>query len=218
MKKLIIFFLGFSLLSGCTSLKGQSSDLEKFIQNVIQTYTNKDSKKFNQLIHEKNGLYIMTTIGPTTTWSNVKKVCLEQDCVKNKTAESLGVPYQDFLESYTSGKLNLNEIEYTGNAYFECEEIEKQGVFVSSKNQYTALSDAIQFFRENFLSINGPTPDLEKKYEELDQLKTKIKNIEKTSHRVVVNSENGTFIFYVTNLDGKWFLTIIDFASADCSV
>ncbi len=218
MKKLIVFYLLISLSSGCSSLKGQESGLKEFVQNLIQIYNKKDSNKFNQLIHEKSGLFIMTTIGPTTTWSNVNKVCLEQDCLKIKTAESLGNPYQDFLESYASGDLNLNEIKYTDNAYFECEKIEKSGVFISSKNQYTALSDAVQFFRDNFLHINGPTPDIEKKYEELDQLKIKIRELEKNSRRVVVNSENGTFIFYVTDIDGKWFLTIIDFASTDCSV
>lgn len=218
MRKLFVCFLIFSLLPGCASLKGQESGLNEFIQNVIQIYNRKDSKKFNQLIHEKSGLYIITSMGPTTTWSNVNKVCLEQNCLKNKTAASLGIPYQNFLESYTSGNLNLNEIEYTDNAYFECEKIEKSGVFVSSKNRYTALSDAVQFFRDNFLHINGPVTNLEKKYEELDQLIIKIRNIEKNSRRVVVNSENGTFIFYVTNLDGKWFLSVIDFASMDCSV
>jgi hypothetical protein len=218
MKNLITIILGLFILFGCASTQGQNKNLEEVIQEIVKTYSDKDTNKLNQYIHKSEGLFVMTTIGTNTVWQNVDEICLEKVCLNEFPDRNLGSPYQFFLESYTYGNKNLNEIEYTDNPYFECEKVEKQGIFVAAKNNYHALSDAIHIYRENFLNINGPTEGIDKIYQELDDLKIEVKNIEKNSHRVVVNSEKGTFIFYITNLDGKWYLSIIDFASIDCSV
>jgi hypothetical protein len=218
MKNLMTIILGLFILFGCASTQGQNKKLEEVIQEIVKTYSDKDTNKLNQYIHKNNGLFIMTTIGSNTVWQKVDEICLDKVCLKEFPDRNLGSPYQEFLESYSSGKLILNEIEFTDNDYFECEKIEKMGVFVSSKNQYHALSDAVQFFRENYININGPTPNIEKKYKELDELIINVRNLEKKSHRVVVNSENGTFIFYINEINEKWYLSILDFATMDCSV
>lgn len=70
---------------------------------------------------------------------------------------------------------------------------------------------------ENSFNILGEKLEHKKKNELENELKT-FKKIETKSRRVTVNSKSGTFIFYITSINGKWYLSIIDFASIDCSV
>jgi len=47
----------------------------------------------------------------------------------------------------------------------------------------------------------------------------KFKEIESNSHRIVlIDKEGGVLIFYLTLIDNKWYLTVLDRVSGDCSV
>lgn len=212
MKNLLFVILTSILFSGCGSLKGQNKDVEQFVKKMVKTYNEKNSDKFNQLINKNTGLFFITTTGSNNSWSKVQNVCLDKKC-----PESIGIPYQSFLEGYKTGDLNLNTIEFTEQSFFECEKIEKQGIFVSSENKFHPLSESVSFFMKNSFNILGEKLEHKKKNELENELKT-FKKIETKSRRVTVNSKGGTFIFYITNIAGKWYLTIIDFASMDCSV
>ena len=217
MRNLLLILFTSILFSGCGSLQGQNKDVEQFVKKVVETYNEKDSDKFNQFIDKNTGLTLITTTGPNNTWLKVQKVCLDKKCLDNGTAEPAGIPYQSLLEEYKTGDLNLNTIEFTEKSFFECEKIEKQGVFVASENKFHALSESINFFLENSPKILGEELDAKKKNELVKDI-GKFRKIEAKSRRVTVNSKDGTFIFYITNINGKWYLTVIDFASMDCSV
>jgi len=46
----------------------------------------------------------------------------------------------------------------------------------------------------------------------------KFKEIEGKSHRIVlVDNEGGELIFYITLINNKWYLTILDRVSSHCS-
>ncbi|MBV8325643.1 hypothetical protein [Chryseobacterium sp.] len=215
--KNVLIFLTSILFFGCGSVQGQNKEIEQFVKKVVEIYNQKDSKKFNQLINKNTGLVFITTIGANNSWSKVQKVCLDKKCLENKIAESVGTSYQSFLEEYKTKDLNLNKIEFTEQSYFECEKITKKGIFITSENKFHTLSESVSFFIKNFQDIIGEQLD-QKKKNELEKNKEEFKKIEFKSRRVTVNSIAGTFIFYITYMDGKWFVTIIDFASMDCSV
>ncbi|KPE49013.1 hypothetical protein [Chryseobacterium indologenes] len=217
MRNLLLILFTSILFSGCGSLQGQNKDVEQFVKKVVETYNEKDSDKFNQFIDKNTGLTLITTTGSNNTWLKVQKVCLDKKCLDNGTAEPAGIPYQSLLEEYKTGDLNLNTIEFTEKSFFECEKIEKQGIFVASENKFHALSESINFFLENSPKILGEELDAKKKNELVKDI-GKFRKIEAKSRRVTVNSKDGTFIFYITNINGKWYLTVIDFASMDCSV
>lgn len=217
MRNLLLILFTSVLFSGCGSLQGQNKDVQQFVKKVVQTYNEKNSEKFNQLIHKNTGLTFITTIGTNNTWFKVSKVCLDKKCLDSGMAESAGVPYQSLLEDYKTGDLNTNAIEFTEKPYFDCDKIEKQGIFVASENKFHALSESISFFLGHAPDILGEELEPKKKTELVKDLE-KYKKIETKSRRVTVNSKDGTLIFYITNIDGKWFLTVLDFASGDCSV
>ncbi|MET3037458.1 hypothetical protein ABXT08_15215 [Chryseobacterium sp. NRRL B-14859] len=217
MKNLLLIVFTSILFSSCGSLHGQNKEIEQFVKKVVEAYNQKDSEKFNQLINKNTGLVLVTTLGANNSWSKVQKVCLDKKCLEKGIAESAGTPYQSFLEKYKTGSLNLNKIEFTEQSYFECDKIAKQGIFVASENKFHTLSESVSLFIKHFRDIIGEEPD-QKKKNELEKDRKDFSKIELTGRRITVNSTAGTFVFYLTRMNGKWYLTIIDFASMDCSV
>ncbi|WP_123868093.1 hypothetical protein [Chryseobacterium lactis] len=217
MKKILLILLTSIIFSGCDSLHGQNKEIKQIVKKVVEIYNQKDSEKFNQLINPETGLVLITTIGANNSWEKFQKVCLNKKCLEKGTMESAGIPYQSFLEKYKIGNLDLNKIEFTEQSFFECEKIKKEGIFVASENKFHTLSESVSFFIKHFSDIVGEKLDPKKKIE-LEKEGEKFKKIELKSRRVTVNSVGGTFVFYITNIQGKWYLTIIDFASTDCSV
>lgn len=153
MKNILLIIFASILFSGCNSLQGQNKDVEEFVKIVIETYNEKNSVKFNQLINKNTGLVFITTMGSNNTWLKVHKVCPSKKCLQTNSTESIGIPYQSFLEGYKVENLNLNKIEFTEKSFFECGKIEKYGVFVSSKDKFHSLSGSVSFFIENYSNI-----------------------------------------------------------------
>ena len=191
---------------------GQHHTVEQTVDQVIHSYNNKDSLVFNALINKEVGLYFITTLGVNNRWTYTSKISFNHhtDC-------SINTPYQDFLAQDQISNTNKKNITYSDRPFFECETIYKKGIFVANKGKYHCLSESIIFYKTHYSSIIGEeiTSD---KVQELDQLYSGVKRMENQSRRVIVNSDTGTFIFYVTKIKGQWWLTMIDFASADCSV
>lgn len=216
MKKILLIFIAITLFFGCNPNYAQNKEVEQFVKKVIENYNSKNTEEFNKLIEKNEGLIIIKTLGANSIWSKVSKVCLDNNCVSEE-GQTIGVPYQSLLLDYKTKNLNLNKIEFTDKSYFECENIEKNGVFVSGIDKFHTLTNSVTFFKENYTNIIGQEIDSAKKIE-LETDLVKFKKLEQKSRRVIVNSDAGTFIFYITEISGKWFITIIDFASIDCSV
>lgn len=191
---------------------GQHRTVQQIVDQVIHSYNNKDSIAFNALLNKELGLYFITTLGVNNRWTYTSKMSFNHhtDC-------SINDPYQDFLAQDQISNTNKKNITYSNQPFFECETIYKKGIFVANKGKYHTLSESINFYKTHYSGIIGEeiTSD---KAQELDHLYSKVKRIENQSRRIIVNSDTGTFIFYITKIDGQWWITIIDFASADCSV
>jgi len=189
---------------------GQQRTVEQIVDQVIHSYNNKDSLAFNALLNKELGFYFITTLGVNNRWTHTSKISFNHhtDC-------SINNPYQDFLAQDQIPK--SKNITYSDRPFFECETIYKKGVFVANKGKYHPLSESIIFYRTHYSGIIGEEIT-SNKAQELDHLYSQVKRIENQSRRIIVNSDTGTFIFYITKIDTQWWLTMIDFASADCSV
>lgn len=191
---------------------GQHRTVQQIVDQVIHSYNNKDSIAFNALLNKELGLYFITTLGVNNHWTHTSKISFNHhtDC-------SINTPYQDFMAQDQISIPKSKNITYSDRPFFECETIYKKGIFVANKGKYQPLSESIIFYKTHYSGIIGEeiTSD---KAQELDHLYSRIKHIENQSRRIIVNSDTGTFIFYVTKIKGQWWLTMIDFASADCSV
>lgn len=189
---------------------GQYRTVQQTVDQVIHSYNSKDSIAFNALLNKDVGLYFITTLGVNNRWTYTSKMSFNHhtDC-------SINDPYQDFLaqDQIASSK----NITYSNQPFFECETIYKKGIFVANKGKYHTLSESINFYKTHYSDLIGEEINSDK-VQELDHLYGRVKRIENQSRRIIVNSDTGTFIFYITKIDGQWWLTIIDFASADCSV
>ncbi|MCX8533190.1 hypothetical protein [Chryseobacterium luquanense] len=146
MKKLQNILIVLLFFSTYSFVYSQKRNIDYFINDVITSYSEKNSIKFNSLINKDLGIHFITTIGANNNWISTKEVCFAN---KNEKC-SIGFPYQDFLEKDTIIKSDLIYLEYTNKTYFECEKIEKKGIFVSSKGKYHTLSESIFFFIKNY--------------------------------------------------------------------
>ncbi|MGE8290986.1 MAG: hypothetical protein ACN6ON_04885 [Sphingobacterium sp.] len=191
---------------------GQHRTVQQILDQVIHSYNSKDSITFNALLNKELGLYFITTLGVNNRWTYTSKMSFN-----HHTDYSINDPYQDFLAQDRISNTNQKNITYSNRPFFECETIYKKGIFVANKGKYHTLSESINFYKTHYSDIIGEeiTSD---KAQELDHLYSRVKRIENQSRRIIVNSDTGTFIFYITKIDGQWWLTMIDFASADCSV
>jgi len=191
---------------------GQQRTVEQIVDQVIHSYNNKDSLAFNALLNKELGFYFITTLGVNNRWTHTSKISFNHhtDC-------SINNPYQDFLAQDQISIPKSKNITYSDRPFFECETIYKKGVFVANKGKYHTLSESIIFYRTHYSGIIGEEIT-SNKAQELDHLYSQVKRIENQSRRIIVNSDTGTFIFYITKIDTQWWLTMIDFASADCSV
>lgn len=190
----------------------QHRTVRQIVDHVIHSYNNKDSIAFNALLNKDVGLYFITTLGVNNRWTYSPKISFNHhtDC-------SINNPYQDFLAQDQISNTNTKNITYSNQPFFECETIYKKGIFVANKGKYHTLSESINFYKTHYSDIIGEEITSNKR-QEPDYLYSRVKRIETRSRRIIVNSDTGTFIFYITKIDGQWWLTIIDFASADCSV
>lgn len=59
MKNILLIIFASILFSGCNSLQGQNKDVEEFVKIVIETYKEKNSVKFNQLINKNTGWFLL---------------------------------------------------------------------------------------------------------------------------------------------------------------
>ncbi|MDR2271116.1 MAG: hypothetical protein LBF27_09460 [Sphingobacterium sp.] len=191
---------------------GQHRTVEQIVDQVIHSYNSKDSLAFNAVLNKEVGLYFITTLGANNRWTHTSKISFNYntDC-------SINDPYQDFLAQDQIPNLSSKNVTYSNRPFFECETIYKKGIFVANKGKYHTLSESITFYRKYYSDVIGKkiTSD---KAKELNHLYRKVKYIEDQSRRIIINCDTGTFIFYVTEIGGQWWLTMIDFASTDCSV
>lgn len=63
MKNILLIIFASMLFFWCNSLQGQNKDVEEFVKIVIETYNEKNSVKFNQLINKNTGLVFITYNG-----------------------------------------------------------------------------------------------------------------------------------------------------------
>lgn len=199
--------------------KIDQTNFENTVYNIVEFYNNKDQENLNKLIHPKIGLYIIYRIGTVDIWINIKKICLDNSCL-----DSLDIPYW-YKEAMIVQKVGENyKLETTkDDIIIECDSISKKGLFyIDNEESKKLLTNTIKMYSKSISFDKSVESE-----KEIEKQKIEIKSIEhweNNTHRIVLsyNKEDNyfenTFIFYVTNIEGKWYLTTVDFVSTDCSV
>lgn len=185
----------------------ENTEVKEFVEVVLNSLYNKDSEKLTSLVNDSTHLYLITKIGPNNFWGKVEGLCFTESCLKQNPDRHLSL-YTDRLLDFDFSTIPMLPIFFSNKSYFECENIYKQGVFISDKNRFHTLSEAMASLLKTELKGDAK---VQKEVKEVRQL-------EAQSRQVVINTSQSTFVLYISQKEDNWYLSIIDFASMDCSV
>ena len=187
----------FLLLIGLTffscSAQKESDNLENTIVKVIKAFKEKDELTLNKLVIKEKGLITIYRRGVFDEYQKSEKINFE-----NPVPEYL--PYFDFSTDYN--------VAFESLPTFDCDSLKwsKTGLFCDKNKTNRLLSNTaknLKEYRKDKIS--------EKEIQSFEEL-------EKSSQRIIlIDNNEGELIFHLTFINKKWYLTIIDRVTSDCS-
>lgn len=178
----------------------QDDDFNKVIYQVIDGFNQQDASKINTLVNKDVGLIFLFRRGAELgSLGIVDKIDFDHP-VPEYYPFDMGLIDPPKKLSYA--KLPL---------VFDCDKEAwsktKKGIYYNDKGSDKLFTTIIDFsVKYGYMTINA---NMYKKYQ----------NIEQNSRRIIGISSTGyaSIIFYLTKMNNKWYLTIIDRVSDDCS-
>jgi len=200
----------------CSQKIEKQKELEKIIYQVIDCYNKKDYKKINKFINKEIGLFIIQSVGINPSIIKINPYYKSQDSIY---ISNLLIP-----DLYKNSLSENFKIKYESYPTFEegCEIPSKTGLFVNPKeNDILVLKEAIDYYKweENNYGFE--------KNKKWDEYLTTVNKIAPNTLKIIYagnykdnpDSEyKKIFIFYLTFISNKWYLTILDYYTIDCSV
>ena len=168
-------------------------ELENTIFSILKAYSDKDEATLNSFINEETGLYVLFRRGVFDEFEKTMHIDFD-----NPVPEYF--PYFGF-EMF--GKIHYEALPQFD---YESESWNKTGLFVDTTYVDNLLSETAK----NLVEYRGDNIEA--------KLIRQFEEIESKSFRIILVDQNGgEFIFYLTKLNDKWVLTIIDRVSSDTS-
>jgi hypothetical protein len=171
-------------------LSYNESGFQLTVATVATLLEKKDSVKLTRYISRLRGVYILNRIGIYDTYAHYKTLGFTDTRYPNAPF------YEGIL---------VRPPVYESLPVFDCEKWSKTGTYVDTTQTSHLLSEIATRMNE---VVPGSVPDSSiKKFYEL----------ENNSRRVVIVHEDNELIFYLSYLNDRWFLTMIDKVTGDCS-
>jgi len=165
------------------------------VKEVIISLSRRDSARLSNFIGKRTGVYILYSIGTKQTYKHLKTIGFSDSTYPNN-------PFYD--------KVKFTSIKYGPLPTFDCgtEKWTKKGTYVDTLKIDHLLSRTAKWCNKNFQD-KIPTKTI-----------SKFSDLEIKSRRVIVAVDyyGNELIFYLSYLNNKWVLTIIDKVTCDCSV
>lgn len=191
--KILLVILTIGILFSFQTKENDSKNLKENIYIIIKAFKEKDAEKINDMIHPDLKLFVLFRRGTMDEFYKTDKIDF-----KNPVPEYL--PYFDFNADYN--------LKYNTLPVYNCddEKWDKTGLYCDTvKTDHLLSKTAYELKKWRGDNIEQTTIN-------------RFKDIENKSHRIVMIDKNeGELIFYLTLIDKKWFLTILDRVSSDCS-
>jgi hypothetical protein len=193
-----LFIIIFSFLFLNSFCFGQTKE-QKFkstIGQIVLAFARQDSLKLARFINKEIGIYQLDRIGVFHHYNHFTSISFS----KNKYPQVL------FNQSKN---IKLLPLRYSTLPIFSCDKgsWSKTGSFVDTTKTDHLLSKIC-----NNRNKNVPDSISKKRIQFFYDLENK-------SRRIVLNDNSGIeLVFYLSYINNKWFLTIIDYVSSDCSV
>lgn len=168
----------------------QNPEIEQLATQVIDGFNESDPDKINALLHSDIGLNVVFRRGVAPETITTRKIDF-----KRHIPEYLPYEGVDLKAPYT--------FQYTKNLpRFNCDDYSwpQSGLSISPKNSSDLLSLSTSFYEQEEERINF------------------FRTLEKNSRVVIATDSEGisSLVFHLTEIDGKWYLTVLDRASDDC--
>lgn len=160
---------------------------------VVKAFNAHDSETLYKLIDPGTGLIVLFKRGVFNEYEITSQIDFGQPIPEY-------LPFDDF-------EVNFN-LSYDRSPLFDCDisEWNKVGLYCDTISVNQLLSKTAK----NLKAYRGD--------EIPDSVITSFEELEEKSRRIVlIDSQGGELIFYLTRTGGSWYLTIIDRVSSDCS-
>lgn len=183
------------LLAVCFSCNNKSTerDLHRAATSVVKAFSEKDTAAIRQFIHPVFGLIILHKQGIFPAFSVFGNNA-------EKTPETEHLLFREMPE--------ISGLRFEELPGFDCNNMmwSKTGFYCDTTRTDHLLTETLQTIRE---FGTGIIPD--------EQFE-KYRKIEMQSVRFVLCDNNGKdFVFSLTLFNGRWYLTLLDRLSSDCS-
>ncbi len=194
MKLILILISTLTLTSSTTTCNTEEDNLAKSVAKVIKAFNEKDATTLNQMIHKDYELAVIFRSGVFNQYEITNKIDFNKPVPKyitypNNLNEKLAITYET-LPTYSCDTYKWN----------------KQGLYCDKNTRNNLLSRTAENIVKYDLG-NVPAETIEK-YREIESKSVRI---------VLVDENDGELIFYLTLVDKKWYISILDFVSSDCS-
>lgn len=219
MVKRKISFL-FLLIFLCSILPAQNKKeraFQKAVFGIVNAYNKKDTRAINQYIHKQTPVFVLGTIGAANVWRRTDKLCLDSACTEE---DPNALTYAKIMKGQRFKKLP-GKIDRARSPVFNCETVFRAGLY-HMLNRSHLTSATINNYIRHAADITG-APLTGEEHIRLEKELEKAATLERTMRVIVLGTREkafwgNTFIFGLNYIDGKWYLTLIDFLSNDCSV
>lgn len=188
-----IIFLICGLIFSFKTVEKRQHSIEKTIIKVVKAFKEKDTTTLNSLILKEKGLIVLFRRGVFDEYTKTSKIDFDSPVPEY-------LPYFDFFTDY--------ELKFDILPTYDCDLFEwnKHGIYCDTLHINKLLSTTAINLKED-REDNIPESEI-----------YSFKELEKKSKRIVLSdSSGGELVFYLTLIDDKWYLTIIDRLTSDCS-
>ena len=191
-KKLALFVVICGLLFSCQTKENKNGQLESTIVQVVKAFKEKDANTLNCMMPKEKGLIVLFKRGTMDEYGKTEKIDFEKPLPEY-------LPKIHFVTDY--------KIKFESLPTYDCETMKwsKQGLYCDTVSQDSLLSGTALNLNK-FRGDSIPASEI-KSFVEL----------EKNSRRIVLSdNDNGELVFYLTLIDNKWYLTMLDTVTSDC--
>lgn len=184
----------------------QSKDVafENTVYKLIRAFEKNDYRTVNNYIHKNHKLVTIYRIGVANNFSFLDS--LDMDNMTQPTVMTNFKPVGGLPSGY--------KIKYGKLPEYDCgtDSWNKPSGLYTSRNQVDSVfTSAVRHFMEYEMEYVEKEAHITKKQHE------SYKDMERRSRKVYLLSDEGTLVFSLTWITGKWYLTILDGVAGDCS-
>lgn len=172
------------------------TEFRKTCSEITNAFAKKSITALNKYINPHTGVFIISRPGAIDAFTHEKKL-------NGKKPFAIEYPYKD------TSAVKKHLVKYGKAPKFNCRTMnwDQEGLVADSSAKFSRLSEIMNFREKN----EGA------KYS--DEEKTQINTIEKHLRKIVFTeiAHNRGLVFYMSYINGKWYLSIIDTAEGSCA-